>query len=235
VPGQAEGTDVVTEPWFQAAKAVALPPAWLWFRWRFEHLDRIPAHGPAVIACNHSSYLDPIANAYAVVKAGRRPRFLAKDDLFRIPIVGRALAGAGQIPVSRGSGDRAPLQRAERGLAKGEVVLVYPEGTVTTREDGLPMAGKTGTVRLALAAGVPITPMVSWGSAPVWQKSGPGSLKPGRPVWVSVGPAIDLGSRRAELDDFDAVRAMTAELMEVLTTMTEDLRDRYPKRWAPSG
>jgi 1-acyl-sn-glycerol-3-phosphate acyltransferase len=222
----------VAEPWFQAAKAVALPPAWLWFRWRFEHLERIPARGPALIACNHASYLDPIAYAYAVVKAGRRPRFLAKDDLFRIPIVGRALAGARQIPVSRGSPDRTPLRRAEQALVRGEVVVVYPEGTVTTREDGLPMAGKTGTVRLALATGVPITPMVSWGSSPVWQKSGPGSLKPGRPVWVTVGSPIDLEARRAELEDFEAVRSMTTDLMGVLTEMTTDLRDRYPRRWA---
>ena len=223
------------EPWFQAAKAVALPPAWLWFRWRFEHLERIPAQGPAVIACNHASYLDPIANAYAVVKAGRRPRFLAKEDLFRIPVVGRALTGAGQIPVRRGGGDQTPLLRAERALADGEAVVVYPEGTVTTREDGLPMAGKTGTVRLALASGVPITPMVSWGSAAVWQKSGPGSLKPGRPVWVSVGEPIDLSSRRAEVEDFEAVRAMTSELMDVLTAMTIVLRERYPECWAGSG
>jgi len=225
----------VAEPWFQAAKAVALPPAWLWFRWRFEHLDRIPPRGPALIACNHASYLDPIANAYAVVKAGRRPRFLAKDDLFRIPVVGRALAGSGQIPVNRGSVDRKPLLRAERALAAGEVVVVYPEGTVTDRGDGLPMEGKTGTVRLALAAGVPITPMVSWGSAPVWQKSGPGSLKPGRPVWVSVGPAIDLSAKPDAIEDFGAVRAMTTDLMSVLAAMTTDLRDRYPKRWAASG
>jgi 1-acyl-sn-glycerol-3-phosphate acyltransferase len=223
------------EPWFQAAKTVALPPAWFWFRWRFEHLERIPARGPALIACNHASYLDPIANAYAVVKAGRRPRFLAKDDLFRIPIVGRALTGCHQIPVSRGGGDRTPLLRAEQALAQGEVVVVYPEGTVTMRDDGLPMTGKTGTVRLALSTGVPITPMVSWGSAPVWQKSGPGSLKPGRPVWVSVGEPIDLSSRRGELEDFEAVRGMTSELMDVLTAMTIDLRDRYPKRWAGSG
>jgi 1-acyl-sn-glycerol-3-phosphate acyltransferase len=223
------------EPWFQAAKAVALPPAWLWFRWRFEHLERIPAQGPALIACNHASYLDPIANAYAVVKAGRRPRFLAKEDLFRIPVVGRALTGAGQIPVRRGGGDQTPLLRAERALADGEAVVVYPEGTVTTREDGLPMAGKTGTVRLALASGVPITPMVSWGSAAVWQKSGPGSLKPGRPVWVSVGEPIDLSSRRAEVEDFEAVRAMTSELMDVLTAMTIVLRERYPECWAGSG
>jgi 1-acyl-sn-glycerol-3-phosphate acyltransferase len=225
----------MSEPWFQAAKAVALPPAWLWFRWRFEHLELIPARGPALIACNHASYLDPIANAYAVVKAGRRPRFLAKDDLFRIPIVGRALKGCGQIPVSRGSGDRMPLMRAERALAEGEVVVVYPEGTVTTREDGLPMAGKTGTVRLSLSSGVPITPMVSWGSAPVWQKSGPGSLKPGRSVWVAVGEPIDLSARRDELEDFEAVRGMTSDLMEVLTAMTIDLRDRYPERWAVQG
>jgi 1-acyl-sn-glycerol-3-phosphate acyltransferase len=222
----------VAEPWFLAAKAVALPPAWLWFRWRFEHLERIPARGPTLIACNHASYLDPIANAYAVVKAGRRPRFLAKDDLFQIPIVGRALAGAGQIPVSRGSADRTPLAKAERALAAGEVVLVYPEGTVTMRPDGLPMAGKTGTVRLALTLGIPITPMASWGSAPVWQKSGPGSLKPGRPVWVAVGEPIHIGSGRDSLHDYEAVRRMTADLMDVLTALTIDLRDRYPKQWA---
>lgn len=222
----------MAEPWFLAAKAVALPPAWLWFRWRFEHLERIPARGAALIACNHASYLDPIANAYAVVKAGRRPRFLAKDDLFEIPIVGRALAGAGQIPVSRGSGDRTPLATAERALAAGEIVLVYPEGTVTTRPDGLPMAGKTGTVRLALTLDIPITPMASWGSAPVWQKTGPGSLKPGRPVWVTVGEPIHLGSGRDALHDYEAVRRMTAELMDVIAALTIDLRDRYPKRWA---
>jgi len=154
----------VAEPWFLAAKAVALPPAWLWFRWRFEHLERIPARGPALIACNHASYLDPIANAYAVVKAGRRPRFLAKDDLFEIPIVGRALAGAGQIPVSRGSGDRTPLATAERALASGEIVLVYPEGTASRDPDLWPMVGKTGAARLALTTGAPVIPVAHWGA-----------------------------------------------------------------------
>ena len=94
------------------------------------------------------------------------------------------------------------------------------------------MAGKTGTVRLALALGVRITPMVSWGSAAVWQKSGPGSLKPGRPVWVSVGDPIDLGAGQDAIHDYDAVRRMTADLMGVLTALTIDLRDRYPRRWA---
>jgi 1-acyl-sn-glycerol-3-phosphate acyltransferase len=94
------------------------------------------------------------------------------------------------------------------------------------------MGGRTGTVRLALTLGIPITPMVSWGSAAVWQKSGPGSLRPGRPVWVSVGDPIDLAANRDAIDDFEAVRRITADLMEVLTALTIDVRDRYPKRWA---
>ena len=207
----------------------------LWFSWRFEELDRIPAEGPALIACNHISYLDPFANAEAIVRRGRRPRFLAKDRLFGIPVVGMALRGAGQIPVSRGTGDQTPLRKAEEALAAGEVVLVYPEGTVTDRADSLPMGGKTGTVRLSLASGVPIIPMASWGSQPVWQKSGKGSLKFGRPIWTKTGPPLDFSNRADQLSDLQSLRAMTSELMVSLTEIVEDLRSRYPERWAIDG
>jgi 1-acyl-sn-glycerol-3-phosphate acyltransferase len=202
-----------------------------WFGWRFEHLDRIPASGPALIACNHASYLDPLVNAYAVVRAGRRPRFLAKDDLFRAFGIRWAMRGTRQIPVARGTGDQSPLRNAEAALRAKQAVMIYPEGTVTRRPDGLPMEGKTGTVRLAIAAGVPIIPMVSWGSAPVWQKSGPGSLRPRRPVWVSVAPPFDVGTRGVSIDDRDGVRALTEELMAVLTAEVETLRAAYPAGW----
>lgn len=223
------------EPWYQAAKAVALPPVRLWFRWRFEDLDLIPREGPAILACNHLSYLDPLANANAVVKAGRRPRFLAKDDLFRIPVVGSALRGAHQIPVRRGTKDPSSLRLALKALTGGECVVIYPEGTVTTRPDHLPMEGKTGTVRLSLASGVPITPLASWGSHAVWQKSGKGSLRFGRPVWLKAGSPLDFSSRADEAGDRDAVRAMTAEVMDALTSLVVDLRSRYPERWADEG
>jgi 1-acyl-sn-glycerol-3-phosphate acyltransferase len=203
-----------------------------WFGWRFERLDRIPAAGPVLIACNHASYLDPLVNAYAVVRAKRRPRFLAKDDLFRAFGIRWAMKGTRQIPVARGTGDQSPLRNAEAALRANQVVVVYPEGTVTHRPDGLPMEGKTGTVRLALAAGVPILPMVSWGSAPVWQKSGPGSLRPRRPVWVRVGDPFDVASRGVSIDDHDGVRALTDELMGVLTADVEALRAAYPPAWA---
>jgi 1-acyl-sn-glycerol-3-phosphate acyltransferase len=220
------------EPWYHVAKFVVLPPAKLWFTWHFEDLDYIPPAGPAIVACNHISYLDPIGNGYAVSKAGRRPRFLAKDDLFEIPVVGAALRGARQIPVDRGTGSAAPLRSAEAALAAGEVVVIYPEGTVTDHPDFSPMEGRTGTVRLSLASGVPITPMASWGSQAVWQKAGKGSLKFGRPVWIKAGPPLDLTDRADRANDKDALRQMAEQVMATLTALVEDLRARYPKRWA---
>ena len=206
-----------------------------WFTWRFEGLEHIPAEGPAIVVCNHLSYLDPLANARAVMKAGRRPRFLAKDDLFMFPVVGSAFRGAKQIPVNRGSRDASPLRAALGSLTEGEIVVIYPEGTVTTRPDHLPMEGKTGAVRLSLASGVPITPLANWGSQAVWQKSGKGSLKFGRPVWLRAGEPIDLSGRREEADDAAAVREMTDGIIETLTTMVVDLRDHYPERWSDRG
>jgi 1-acyl-sn-glycerol-3-phosphate acyltransferase len=207
-----------------------------WFRLREEGLEHIPRTGPAIVACNHLSYLDPLTNASAVMHAGRRPRFLAKSELFHIPVVGLAFRGAKQIPVQRGSGDATTaLLAAQRALAEGEVVVIYPEGTVTTRADHLPMRAKSGVVRLSLASGVPITPLASWGSQVVWQKSGKGSLKLGRPVWTRVGPPIDLSSRREEATEPGVLRAMTDEVMGVITAMVEDLRAAYPERWAADG
>jgi 1-acyl-sn-glycerol-3-phosphate acyltransferase len=208
---------------------VCLPPLRFWFRLSHEHLDRLPSTGPAIIACNHISYLDPLTNGDALVRAGRRPRFLAKEDLFRIPVVGGALRGAGQIPVSRGTRDRSSLDRAVAALGRGEVVVVYPEGTVTKREDGLPMEGKTGVIRLAVATGVPITPMASWGSQAVWQKSGKGSLKFGRPIWTTVGEPIAFPITPD--GEQAALRERTRQVMDAITQLVIDLRERYPRRW----
>jgi 1-acyl-sn-glycerol-3-phosphate acyltransferase len=180
--------------------------------------------------------MDPLSNAYAVHRAGRRPRFLAKEDLFHIPVVGRALRGAGQIPIDRSSADHStPLRQMMKALTEGQIVVIYPEGTVTKRPDHLPMDGKTGAVRLSLATGVPVTPMASWGSQAIWQKSGRGSLKLGRPIWVKVGQPLDLSDRAAMANDRDALRAMTSEVMKTLTVLVEDMRARYPKAWSDSA
>jgi 1-acyl-sn-glycerol-3-phosphate acyltransferase len=208
---------------------VCIPVLRSWFRLSHQHLDRIPSAGPAIIACNHISYLDPLTNGEAIERAGRRPRFLAKEELFRIPVVGMVLRGAGQIPVARGARDRSSLARAEAALGHGEVVVVYPEGTVTTRDDRLPMEGKTGVVRLSVATGVPITPMASWGSQAVWQKSGRGSLRPGRPIWTSVGEPI--AAPVPPEGEQPPLRELTAQVMDAITHLVVELRDRYPRGW----
>ena len=125
------------EPWYDLARLVAIPPTKLWFNWRFEDLDRIPRTGPAIVAANHISYLDPFANGYAILKAGRRPRFLAKDELFKVPVVGTVLRGAHQIPVDRGSGGAAPLISASRALDEGRARPDLPRGH-GDEEPGLP-------------------------------------------------------------------------------------------------
>ena len=219
------------EPWFQFAKGTLVPPIWFWFSWHFEGFEHVPREGAALVACNHISYFDPLAHGYFLVKAGRRPRYLAKIELFRNPISGPVLRGARQIPVVRGSGDQAPVSAAAKALRAGEVVVVYPEATVTRNADLSPMRGKGGIARLTLATGVPVIPLAVWGSAPVWRKGGR-SLRFGRPIWVKAGPPLDFTEYEDRADDTEALRKVTDEVMAQLSLLVDDLRARYPKRWS---
>lgn len=213
------------------AKGVLIPPIWLWFGWRFEGFEHIPPEGPALVACNHLSNFDPLAHGYFLVKAGRQPRFLAKVELFRNPIAGPVLRGARQIPVRRGSGERAPVEFGSKALREGEVVVVYPESTVTRNPDFSPMRGKTGVARLTLATGVPVIPLAVWGSAPVWRRGGR-SLRVRRPIWVKAGPPLDFSQYEDRAEDPATLRQVTDEVMAQLSVLVDDLRRRYPKRWA---
>lgn len=222
------------EPWYRAAELALVPPLQLWFNWRMEGLDRIPPEGAVIIAGNHLSYLDPLAHGLFVVRAGRRPRFLAKRELFDARVVGTVLRGAHQISVERGTGDRSPIDDAARAVEQGEVVVVYPEGTTTTtNEDFSPGRGKTGAVRLSIATGIPILPVATWGGQFVWRKSGRQSLAFGRPIWVAAGEPFEPTERSAGEPDGRALRASTDELMAELGRLVEDLRHRYPARWTP--
>jgi 1-acyl-sn-glycerol-3-phosphate acyltransferase len=217
---------------FRIAKAVGLPPFKLWFNWHFEGLDLIPERGPLLVAANHISYLDPVAHAYFLSERGRWARFMAKSELFDIPAFGSALRSAGQIPVRRGAGDAEPLAAAERALAAGEAVVVYPEGTITNDPDFMPMRARTGIVRLSLASGVPVTPVAAWGGHHVWQKAGRGDLSFGRPIWVTAGDPIDLSSHVGARDDGEALRTLTDRVVDELTVLVRDIRGRYPAGWA---
>jgi 1-acyl-sn-glycerol-3-phosphate acyltransferase len=220
------------EPWTRLAETALIPPIAVWLRWRFEGLEQIPPNGPILVACNHISYFDPLAHGYFVEKAGRRPRFLAKVELYRNPLVGAVLRGARQIPVRRGSGERAPFEAAVTALGQDEVVVVYPEATVTTTPDLSPMRGKSGIARMTLAARVPVVPLAVWGTAPIWQRKGSRSLRYGRPVWVKAGAPLDFSRYEDRPQDAALFREVTDEIMTELSLLVDDLRSRYPKRWA---
>jgi 1-acyl-sn-glycerol-3-phosphate acyltransferase len=219
------------EPWYRFALWTLRPPVSLWFNWRFEGMEHIPREGPIVVACNHISYFDPLAHGHMLVRAGRRPRFLTKSELYRNPLLRHFLTGARQIPVERGSGSTAPLVAAREALDRGEAVMVYPEATITRNPDYSPMPGKTGIARLALTTEVPVLPVAVWGSQHVWQRDGTRSLKFGRPIWLKAAPPVDLSDYEESQGDPRTLRKVTDIVMDELARLVNDLRSRYPKRW----
>jgi 1-acyl-sn-glycerol-3-phosphate acyltransferase len=214
------------------AESVLRPPIKLWFNWNMEGMDNIPREGPTLVGCNHISYFDPLAHGYMLVKAGRRPRYLAKKELFGNPLLRGLLRGTRQIPVERGSGSTAPVEAARQALKDGQVVLVYPEATTTTNPDFSPMRGKTGIARLTLATDVPVLPIAVWGSQDIWQRRGHRSLKFGRPIWVKAGAPMDFSQYEDVQDEPIVLRKVTDAVMDELARLVNDLRTRYPRRWA---
>jgi 1-acyl-sn-glycerol-3-phosphate acyltransferase len=182
-----------------------------------------------VIVCpNHISWFDPLQCAHFLYDNGRPPRFLAKEAVFRVPVVGRIIAGAGQIPVYRDTVDAARSVRdAVEAVRRGECVVVYPEGTITRDPEMWPMTGKTGAARIALATGAPLLPMGMWGAqevmAPYRRQL---RLIPRKTLHVIVGEPIDLSDLVGRPIDMATLRIATDRLMAAVTALVEALREQ---------
>jgi 1-acyl-sn-glycerol-3-phosphate acyltransferase len=204
----------------------------LWFNWHMEALEQVPREGGVLLACNHISYFDPLAHGYFMLKAHRRPRFMAKAELYDNWLLRHVLEGARQIPVHRGSGDRGPVEGAKRALRDGEAVMIYAEGTLTKNPDHTPMRGKTGIARVSLEADAPVLPLAVWGSQYVDIQKGFHPGKFGRPIWVKAGTPLDFSEYEEGRDDPAVLRTVTDQVMAELSRLVGDLRSRYPKRWS---
>lgn len=215
------------------AKAIIKPLVATWLRVSVEGVENIPRKGPVIIAFNHISLLDAFVAAYVVDKAGRRPRFLAKSELFHDKRIAWILTGTKQIEVKRGS-RAAPvaLDHALDALKKGEAIVVFPEGTVTTDPELKPMAGRAGAARLALASGAPIVPAALWGTQNLWPK---GYSKhwwpPKQDVVVRVGQPMEV---LADDGSPEARQRASYEIMERISLLVAGLMPAVPDRRRPS-
>ena len=202
---------------------------YLGLKFDFSGEENIPRKDGAILAINHVSYLDFAITGTAALPAGRLVRFMAKKEIFDHKVAGPLMRGMHHINVDRSNGS-ASFVAALRALKSGEIIGIFPEGTISTSFEikGL----KSGAVRLAIGAGVPVIPTIVWGGQRVYTKGVKPSVKRGKiPVSVSFGAPITYSR------DTD-VEVAEAHLREVMIQLLRDVQEKYPdshvgQRWAP--
>lgn len=188
---------------------------------RVEGGEQLPRRGGAVIACNHVSYLDFIFCGLGAQPAKRLVRFMAKEPVFRHRISGPLMRGMHHIPVDRQAG-RASYEEAVARLRAGEVVGVFPEATISPSftVEGI----KSGAVRMAAEADVPLVPMALWGTQRLWTKGRPRRLTQRHvPISVLLGEAM----RPRQEDDVDL---LTKDLRTRMSALLDQAQAEYPEQ-----
>jgi 1-acyl-sn-glycerol-3-phosphate acyltransferase len=187
----------------------------------FRGVENLPARGGAVVAINHTSYVDFVPAALAAKARGRRMRFMIKAEMAEVKPVGFLIKHTGTIPVDRRAGAGAYAVAVE-SLRHGELVGVYPEATISRSFELKEF--KTGAVRMALEADVSIVPLIVWGAHRIWTKDHPRALGHKKfPVSVEVGAPLAPTGSITELD---------ARLRTAMTDLLDRAQHDYP---APAG
>lgn len=213
---------------------VVYPVTMLLFRLRYRHAERIPRTGGVLLVANHVSVLDPLACARLVWDSGRVPRFLAKESVFQ-GLAGTILRAAGQIPVSRGSTNAgSSVHAAKAALDAGELVVIYPEGSVTRDPEWWPMQARSGVARLALTTEAVVLPVAQWGPQRVHDYHTKRlHLRLRTPAEYLVGEPVDLSAQRAQVRPGEVLsgpllREVTDQLMVHVRDQLGELRGERP-------
>ncbi len=181
--------------------------------------EHLPSRGGAVVAANHVGYLDFALVGYAGAERGRLVRFLAKSGTFESHLSGAAMRAMGHVPVDRGQGAGA-LRRATRLAAAGEIVGVFSEGTISRSWLVKPLA--PGAAAVALAAGVPLIPVVTFGGHRLLTVDRMGGLRRRTPVTIRVGEPLLPGPG-------EDAHSLTERLHTRLSAMVEETIEDYPR------
>lgn len=217
-----------TGPIYQLAYAVLTPYIRPFVRLHVEGMENLPAAadaGGSILVSNHLSNFDPLNVGYVFGTRGREIHFLAKSELFKVPVLGWLLRTWGMIPVdrSRGAGARS-LTQSQIALAEGKTICVFFEGTITKDPGYWPMRGKTGAARLALDTGAPLVPMVQWGTQNVMERYSSRLRFAKTDVFVRVLPELDISDITSDSSDRDAVQEVTRRLQVAMTEALADIR-----------
>jgi 1-acyl-sn-glycerol-3-phosphate acyltransferase len=196
-------------------------------KFEVEGEDHIPATGGAVIAVNHTGYMDFTYAGLPPRRVKRYIRFMAKKEVFDNKISGPIMRALKHIPVDRGAGAES-YKSAVQSLRNGELVGVYPEATISRSFEIKEF--KSGAARMAIEAGVPIIPTVIWGAQRVWTKGYPKRLgRTNTPISIAVGEPIAPVGPPNELTD---------KLRSVMQKMLLELQEGYHHEpgayWVPA-
>jgi len=206
-------------------------PLWYYFLWgltliifkvsfkiKIRGKGNIPSKGPAVVASNHLSYLDPIVLGLITP---RRMNFIAKEELFGNSLFRVLITQLGAFPLKRERFDRAGYERALAILREGGILTLFPEGT--RAQHGKPGHLRQGAVRIALRAGVPLVPIVIAGTDSILPR-GKRTIRLGK-IRVEVGKPL----AAVKLDKTQDSRRETDELLGSLKRRMKKLRDELYK------
>lgn len=222
---------------FWPLAAMVIPLVGLFARLEVRGAENLPRAGAYVLAPNHNSEFDPLIVAVAVWRSGRAPRFMAKESLFHVPVLGAALRATGMVPVPRSSSSASQSMKAAQQIASdGRGVIVYPEGTLTRDPELWPMRGKTGAVRLSLAGDLPLIPMAQWGVQEILPRYGKLRFPRRSRVVVEFGAPLDLSALGATASQPATLTRATDALMARIAAMLSGLRGlpAPAERWNPA-
>ncbi len=226
---------------FWLLAAVVIPLVGWFAKIEVRGAQNLPREGAYVLAPNHHSEFDPLTVAVATWRMGRAPRFMAKESLFRVPVLGAAMRKTGMVPVSRTghgkNGASQSMEQASQLIRDQSGVIVYPEGTLTRDPDLWPMRGKSGAVRLALAGDLPLIPVAHWGEQQILPRYGRLRVfPPRRRVTFLVGEPIALDDLRGREHEKGVITEASDRLMQEVARLLGELRGETPpeERWDPS-
>ncbi|KQY24640.1 glycerol acyltransferase [Cellulomonas sp. Root485] len=192
--------------------------------------ENFPREGGFIVTSNHMTNIDPLTFAHFLWDNGVAPKILAKAPLFKIPVLAGVLRATGQIPVYRNTSSAGEsLTAAVTAIGDGDVVAVFPEGTLTRDPDLWPMVGKTGIARLALTTKAPVIPVAQWGAQNLLARYGK-LLKPfpRKLVTVVAGPPVVLDDLYDRPQDTATLREATERVMDAITALLAQVREEEP-------